>query len=134
MWWEINQHKSDSRGSLAVVENRKDLPFDIKRAFYIKSVPKGATRGHHAHIKTKQVLMVIQGSCIIELSDGTNNYTYNLNKPHAAVYQKELVWGHMHSFTTDCILLVFADTLYDANDYIHDYEVFVEYAGKNVRP
>ena len=127
---KINKKKSDNRGSLVVFEQHKDIPFEIKRVFYINDVPVGEARGHHAHFKTKQFLTVISGSCVVELNDRGIIETFVLDSPYAAVYQKDLVWGHMHSFSRDCILLVFADTLYDPGDYIHNFGDYMKHVGK----
>ena len=116
----------DERGSLIAFEENQNIPFDIKRVFYIYGTQEGVARGQHSHYKTKQLLVAIHGGCKVTLDDGTEKKTYTLNKPNVGLFQDALLWGTMHDFTDDCILMVFADTHYDESDYIREYNTFLE--------
>lgn len=116
----------DERGSLIAFEENHNIPFDIKRVFYIYGTQEGIPRGEHSHYKTKQLLVAINGSCKVTLDDGNKKETFMLNKPNVGLFQDAKIWGMMHDFSQDCILMVFADTYYDESDYIRDYNMFLE--------
>ena len=120
----------DERGSLIPFEENKNVPFDIKRVFYIYGTQEDVPRGQHSHYKTKQLLVAVNGGCKVTMNDGENKKTYILNKPNVGLFQDALVWGTMHDFTEDCILMVFADTYYDESDYIRKYEEFLKVVNK----
>lgn len=121
----------DERGSLIAFEENHNVPFDIKRVFYIYGTQEDVPRGQHSHHKTKQLLIAVNGGCKVTMNDGKNKKTYVLNKPNVGLFQDALVWGTMHDFTEDCILMVFADTYYEETDYIRDYEQFLEEVKKH---
>ena len=116
----------DERGSLIAFEENQNVPFDIKRVFYIYGTQENISRGNHSHYKTKQLLVAVHGGCKVTLDDGNKKKTYTLNKANVGLLQKAMIWGTMHDFTEDCILMVFADTYYDESDYIRDYDKFLE--------
>ncbi|WP_321470559.1 FdtA/QdtA family cupin domain-containing protein [Halarcobacter sp.] len=116
----------DDRGSLIALENSKSFPFEIKRVFYIFGTQEGISRGNHSHYKTKQFLISISGSCKVTLDDGINKKTFNLDKPNLGLLQDPYIWGTMHDFSEDCVLMVLADDLYKEDDYIRDYDKFLE--------
>ncbi|MDD2888662.1 MAG: FdtA/QdtA family cupin domain-containing protein [Aliarcobacter sp.] len=116
----------DERGFLIALESNKEIPFEIKRVFYIFGTQKDVSRGNHSHYKTKQFLVAVRGSCKITLDDAKNKATFNLNKPNLGLLQDALVWGTMHDFSEDCVLLVFSDEFYDESDYIRNYDKFLE--------
>lgn len=117
----------DERGSLIALEENHNVPFDVKRVFYIYGTQGGISRGQHSHYKTKQLLIAVNGGCIVTLDDGRNNKeTYTLNKPNVGLLQDELIWGSMHDFSHDCILMVLADSYYDDRDYIRNYDDFLK--------
>mgnify|MGYP001581303141 CR=1 FL=1 len=117
-------HESN-RGKLIAIESYKDIPFSIKRVFYIYGTQANLSRGNHAHIKTKQYLIAINGSCKVTLDNGQSKITYSLSSPSLGLIQEEMIWGEMHDFSNDCILLVIANNNYDNKDYIHDYKLFL---------
>ena len=121
-----HNEKIDDRGKLVVLESCLDVPFIFKRIFYIYGVHKNISRGQHAHFKTKQYLIAINGSCSIRLNNGINETTYKLCKPNVGVFQDSLVWGTMYDFSPDCILLVLASEYYDESDYIDSFTKFME--------
>jgi len=116
----------DDRGSLIALEANKQIPFDVKRVFYIYGTQPNTPRGNHSHYKTKQFLVAVNGSCKVTLDNGGDKETYNLNKPNIGLFQDALIWGVMHDFTPDCVLMVLADEYYDESDYIRDYDDFLQ--------
>lgn len=110
----------DSRGSLSVLE--KNIPFDIKRVFYIYNVDD-SVRGGHRHHKTRQAAICIAGSCTISNNDGEKKEVFELDSPDKCLILEPLDWHQMYNFTPDAILLVLASEFFDAADYIYeDYE------------
>ncbi|HIQ53396.1 MAG TPA: WxcM-like domain-containing protein [Pseudomonas pachastrellae] len=116
----------DHRGQLIAIEGGRDVPFEIKRVFYIYGTQPNTPRGQHAHHKTRQYLIVVNGSCNVTLDDGKHKTTYTLNQPNSGLLQETLVWGTMHDFSHDCVLLVLASEHYDDTDYIREYEKFLK--------
>ena len=116
----------DYRGQLVALEANKQIPFDIKRVFYIYGTQEGISRGNHSHYKTKQFLVAVNGSCKVTLNNGIIKETFDLNKPNLGLFQDALIWGSMHDFSSDCVLMVLADEYYDVNDYITNYDKFLE--------
>ncbi len=120
----------DERGSLIAFEENHNVPFDIKRVFYIYGTQENVPRGQHAHYKAKQLLIAVNGGCKVTLDDGKQKETYTLNKPNVGLFQDALSWGKMHNFSHDCILIVLCDTHYDDKDYIRDYDKFLQEVNK----
>lgn len=116
----------DHRGQLVAIESELNIPFEIKRVFYIYGTQQGVPRGQHSHYKTKQYLIAVNGSCKVTLDNGQKKKTYELNQPNLGLLQNQLVWGVMHDFSSDCVLLVLASEHYDEEDYIRDYANFIE--------
>lgn len=115
----------DHRGSLIALEENKDIPFELKRVFYIFGTQPNVPRGQHAHYKTKQFLVSVAGSCKVTLDNGSTKKIFDLNKPNIGLFQDALIWGTMYDFSSDCVLMVLADDYYDEDDYIRDYETFL---------
>ena len=116
----------DHRGQLVALEANRQIPFDVKRVFYIYGTQEGVPRGNHSHYKTKQFLVAVNGSCKVTLDNGKTKETFDLNKPNLGLFQDALIWGSMHNFSNDCVLMVLADEYYDASDYITNYDNFLE--------
>lgn len=116
----------DDRGQLIALEANRQIPFDIKRVFYIYGTQSDISRGNHSHYKTKQFLIAVAGSCKVTLDNGQTKETFDLNRPNIGLFQDALIWGSMHDFSPDCVLLVLADDYYDESDYIRDYNKFLE--------
>lgn len=123
----LHQVRGDERGQLVAIEGNVDIPFEIKRVFYIYGTSAGVPRGNHAHHKTLQYLISVSGSCKVTLDAGVGKETYTLDCQNVGLLQKELVWGVMHDFSEDCVLLVLASDYYDESDYIRDYDEFLRY-------
>ena len=116
----------DSRCSLIALETFENIPFDVKRVYYIFDTLSGVSRGFHAHQNLKQVLICVKGSCRILLDDGNSKDNIILDSPQTGLLIESLVWREMHDFSEDCVLLVLASEYYDETDYIRDYDGFLE--------
>ena len=122
------QIHGDDRGSLIALENDHNLPFDVKRVYYIYGTKEGISRGFHAHIKLKQMLIAVSGSVTIKCEYNGQHKEYTLNRPDEGLVIEGLVWREMHDFSFDCILMVLADEYYSEADYIRDYQTFLKEA------
>lgn len=119
--------KGDERGHLVIVEGMQDIPFDIKRIFYIYGSDKSVVRGQHANKKSEFVLINVAGTSKVWVKDGMGNEAvYSLNRPHTGIYLPKMVWKDMYDFSEDSVLLCLASEHYDATEYIRDYDEFVE--------
>ncbi|QKJ23784.1 sugar 3,4-ketoisomerase [Poseidonibacter lekithochrous] len=116
----------DERGQLIALEENKEIPFDMKRVFYIFGTNSDLPRGQHSHYKTKQFLIAVNGSCKVTLDNGKEKETFDLNNCDIGLFQDALIWGTMHDFSEDCVLMVLANDVYDAKDYITDYNEFLK--------
>ena len=125
---ELQEFKvlGDHRGQLVALEANRQIPFDVKRVFYIYGTQESVPRGNHSHYKTKQFLVAVNGNCKVTLDNGKEKETFDLNKQNLGLFQDALVWGTMHDFSNDCVLMVLADEYYDASDYITDYDKFLK--------
>lgn len=123
---EFEEH-GDDRGTLVAIEACKDIPFEVKRVYYMYDTTEGTRRGHHAHKALKQVLICVHGSCTIMLDDGTERVDVLLDKPNVGLYVDSVVWREMHSFSPDAVLMVLASEYYTEADYIRDYDAFLAY-------
>lgn len=117
---------TDTRGYLSVVENGLDIPFDIKRVYYLYMVPEVA-RGAHAHKELQQLLIATSGSVEVIMDDGTNKKLYKLDKPWKGLLVPAGLWRDLENFSGGAVLLCLASEKYDPSDYIRDYEEFLEY-------
>jgi hypothetical protein len=122
----VHRILGDHRGQLVAIESELNIPFAVKRVFYIYGAQPDVPRGQHSHYRTKQYLIAVNGSCKVTLDDGQKKKTYELNQPNLGLLQNQLVWGVMHDFSSDCVLLVLASEHYDEEDYIRDYANFIE--------
>lgn len=120
------QKKDDERGSLTVLEKGKEIPFSIKRVYYLSDTLDRASRGFHAHKRLEQIAICVAGSCEVLLDDGFMRKTFFLDSSDVGLYIGNFVWREMHNFSSDCVLLVLASEKYDENDYIRSYEDFKE--------
>lgn len=120
------QSHGDERGSLVSLEENKNIPFDIKRVYYLFNTKDQVTRGYHAHKKLKQLAIVLKGSCRFRLDDGEEKIELLLDNPAQGLYIESFIWREMFDFSDDCVLMVLADSVYAESDYIRDYEEFVK--------
>ena len=124
--YSFQQH-GDDRGNLVALEVGKEVPFKIKRIYYMYGTGHGVRRGYHAHKKLKQILICVHGECRIHLDDGSSKKEIHLSKPYEGIFLKNNIWREMYGFSEDAVLLVLASELYDENDYIRDYNEFLKY-------
>ena len=123
---EFPQH-GDERGHLVVVEGMKDIPFEIKRMFYIYGSDHDVVRGKHANRRSEFVLINVAGTSKVKVKDGEGNEAvFCLNRPHTGIYLPTMVWKDMYDFSEDSVLLVLSNEYYDPDEYIRDYDVFVK--------
>ncbi len=121
------QQRGDERGHLVIVEGGVDIPFEIKRTFYIYGSDPDVVRGQHANKVSEFVLINVAGTSKVKVKDGEGNEViYCLNRPHTGIYLPNMVWKDMYDFSSDSVLLVLASTHYDPDEYIRDYETFVK--------
>jgi hypothetical protein len=111
-------------GNITPVENQIDVPFDIKRIYYLYDVPGGESRGAHGHLKLEQLIIAASGSFDVKLDDGHNKKTVSLNRPHMGLHVRPMMWREINNFSSGAICLVLASEFYEECDYIRDYEQF----------
>ena len=123
----------DERGKLVAVETGKEIPFPIRRVYYIYDTKTDVARGFHAHKKLEQILICMHGSCKIRLDNGKEQTVVALSDPAEGLYIGHAMWREMFDFSPDAVLVVLASELYDESDYIRNYDEFLTYnmAGKN---
>ena len=115
---------SDPRGNLTFVEGGRDVPFEIRRAYWIYGVPGGEERGGHAYRRLHEVLIALSGSFEVHLDDGQRRRTHLLSRGYVGLYVPNMIWRQLDSFSTNAICLVLASAEYDEADYIRDYGEF----------
>ncbi|AKJ42877.1 sugar 3,4-ketoisomerase [Pragia fontium] len=123
------QMHGDERGSLVALEQDKNIPFHIKRVYYMFSTKESVRRGYHAHKELKQVAIAVRGSCRFLLDDSKERVEVLLDNPAQGLVIESFMWREMYDFSDDCVLMVLADQLYDESDYVRDYEEFIKLAG-----
>jgi dTDP-4-dehydrorhamnose 3,5-epimerase-like enzyme len=123
----------DESGSLIALENLHEVPFEVKRVYYIFDTKKGVRRGMHAHRDLEQLCLCVRGSCTFVLDDGTKKDIIKLDSPKTGLYIKSLIWREMFDFSEDCVLVVLANKYYDEADYIRTYEEFKQLAARTIR-
>ncbi len=115
----------DNRGSLVALEENKEIPFHIKRVYYLFDTKSGVRRGFHAHKALQQVAVCVSGSCSFLLDDGREKKNLLLDTPNKGLFIEDMVWHEMYDFSDDCVLLLLASELYDESDYIRNYDDFI---------
>lgn len=125
-----NKSIVDSVGILTAIESGKDLPFDIKRMFYVYDVGDACVRGKHAHYKTQQLLICLNGKIDVACKDGTREVRYLLESPQQSVFIPEMIWDEQIYRSRDSVLLSICNTHYDRNDYINDFKTFQDLKSK----
>ena len=117
----------NSAGNITILENFKDIPFDVKRVYYLYDVPMGAERGGHGHYELEQYIIAASGSFSFVLDDGKNKKEVFLNDPSKALHIKPGIWREIKDFSSGSICLVLASLEYNENDYIRFYEFFLDF-------
>ena len=124
--YDFQQH-GDERGQLVALEENKDIPFEIKRVYYMYDTVEGVRRGFHAHKSLEQILICIHGSCKILLDNGKEKNVVPLERPYEGLYVSNAMWREMFDFSPDAVLMVLASDYYKEEDYIRDYDEFLKY-------
>lgn len=114
----------DARGNLSIVEELKNIPFTIKRVYWIYDVPGGEVRGGHAFIENEEFIIALSGSFDVLLDNGMEVETHSLNRSYYGLYVPNGVWRQMLNFSTNSLALIVASTTFDLSDYIYDYDLF----------
>ena len=122
----------DRRGNLSVVEEITNIPFEIKRTYWIYDVPGGAVRGGHAYRNNEEFIVALSGSFDVVLDNGLSRTTYSLNRSYYGLYVPKGVWRQMVNFSTNSLALILASIPFDPSDYVYDYEHFKELSNKEL--
>ncbi|HMT02232.1 MAG TPA: FdtA/QdtA family cupin domain-containing protein [Burkholderiales bacterium] len=122
--------KGDDKGFLISLESFKNIPFNIKRVYYIFGTLENVRRGFHAHYKIEQIAVCIKGSCKFLLDDGKIKDIVTLNNNHTGLVIPPMIWHEMFDFSPDCVLMVLANDYYYESDYIRNYNDFIKLANK----
>ncbi len=120
------QQHGDERGHLIALEAYKDIPFEIKRVYYMYDTVEGVRRGYHSHRSLEQILICINGSCKVLLDNGYEKKIISLEKRYEGLYVPKNMWREMYDFSPDAILMVLASDYYKEEDYIRDYDAFLQ--------
>jgi len=116
----------DPRGNLTFLENMNQIPFEIKRVFYLYDVPTGESRGSHAHRNLKQFIICLSGSFDVLLDDGKSKKKIHLNRPWQGLFVPPMIWSSQANFDPGSVCLVLVSELYDPASYIRDYDLFIK--------
>lgn len=116
----------DARGNLSFFEYPNQLPFEIKRTYWIYDVPGGKVRGSHAFIAQQEFIIALSGSFDIILNDGKTEEKFSLNRSNYGLYIPKMYWRKMENFSTNALALIVSDMVYNENDYIRDFKEFKE--------
>lgn len=127
---ELDKHHSDRKGNLSVVQNEDTIPFDVKRVYYLYDVPGGESRGAHAHKELSQLIVAASGSFTVTLDDGKVKRSFLLNRPYQGLLVVPGIWRTLDDFSSGSVCMVLASHGYDKNDYIREYDEFIDYKKK----
>ena len=116
----------DARGNLSFVEQKKHIPFEIRRTYWLYDVPGGECRGGHAYRENEEFIVAMSGSFDVILDDGIEKKTYTLNRSYYGLYVPKGLWREMDNFSTNSLAMILSSTEYDANDYVRDYDKFIK--------
>ena len=115
----------DCRGNLSFIQNYDQIPFEIKRTYWIYDIPGGESRDGHAYKNSQEVIVALSGSFDVEVDDGVSKKTYSLNRSSLGLYVPAGIWRTLSNFSTNAFVMVLTSTHFDENDYIRDYSVFM---------
>ena len=117
------------QGNITVVENTETVPFDVKRIYYLYDIPGGVSRGAHAHKELSQLIVAVSGSFRVTLDDGKVKRSFILNRPYQGLYVKSGIWRDLDDFSSGSVCMVLASEIYKKDDYIRDYQEFLDWKG-----
>lgn len=123
---ELSRFQTNT-GNITVVENDENIPFEIKRIYYLYDVPEGEYRGGHAHYELEQYIVAVSGSFDVVLKDGINQKKFTLNSPNSALHIVPGLWRELKNFSSSSVCLVLASNEYDDKDYIREYSEYLRY-------
>ena len=121
---QIDKHHH-AKGNISVIENWNTIPFAVKRVYYLYDVPGGESRGGHAHKELQQLIIAASGSFNVTLDDGRVKRTFTLNRPYQGLLIVPGIWRELDDFSSGSVCMVLASHLYEASDYIRNYDVFL---------
>ena len=124
---ELGKIAGERRGSITVVENDGTVPFDTRRVYYLYDVPGGSSRGSHAHRTLSQLIVAASGSFQVTLDDGHLKRTFFLNRPYEGLLVRPGIWRDLDDFSSGAVCMVLASDVYKKEDYIRDYQEFLDY-------
>jgi len=124
------QKHGDERGLLVAIEDQRNVPFAIRRVYYLFDTKPDIRRGFHAHRQINQLAIVVRGSCRFYLDDGKEKIDILLDNPAQGLMLPPMLWHEMYDFSEDCVLMVVADGHYDESDYIRSHDEFLELTKK----
>lgn len=124
---ELDRHHSQRKGDISVIENGETIPFDVKRIYYLYDVPGGESRGSHGHKQLEQLILAVSGAFTVTLDDGNVRRSFTLNRPYQGLLVKPGIWRTLDDFSSGSVCLVLASEKYQAEDYIRDYNEFIEF-------
>lgn len=127
---ELDKHHSDRKGNITVVENNETVPFEVKRTYYLYDIPGGEERGAHAHKELRQLIIAASGSFDVVLNDGNVKRTFTLNRPYNGLLVVPGIWRELNNFSSGSVCLVLASMPYEVEDYIRDYNEFIDFKKK----
>lgn len=114
----------DPRGNLTVIESGVNVPFEVKRNYWIYDVPSGMWRDGHAFKEQVEMIVALSGSFDVVINDGTSGRTFHLSRPQIGLYVPNMIWREINNFSTNSVALVLTSTSYDEKDYIEDFEEY----------
>lgn len=122
---------ADNRGSLSIIENNKQIPFKIERSYWIYEVPGGEFRGSHAFKEQQELIIALSGSFDVILNDGVTELKYTLNRSYYGLYVPKMYWRRLENFSTNSLAFIVSDTKYDQDDYIRNFDEFLNLQNSN---
>ena len=130
--FDFEEH-GDERGVLIALEEQKNIPFKIRRCYFMYNLQPGVSRGFHAHKTLRQELVCVRGSCKVLLDNGSEKADISLDRPNKGLYIASNTWRVMHDFSEGAVLMVLADQFYDESDYIRNYDAFLAYVRRQTK-
>lgn len=128
---ELSKHHRP-QGNISVVENMVDIPFDVKRTYFLYDIPGGENRGGHAHRQLRQLIIAVSGSFTVTIDDGKTKRTFFLNRSNIGLFIVPGIWRILDDFSSGAVCLVLASDVYDPEDYIRNYDDFLKFKNYDI--